>query len=129
MAEVSLPRLSFLEQSSSRHEQKICYGDLHRARAPAPPPEFVPDERMAASIARSKESARAYRESRRPPDKPRRSKYVMSERVRVRMLELVRDYRKSQRETAEILTREFPDEKSVITKNDVYVWCRELRKR
>lgn len=40
-APVTLPVIKALQDTKP---VKLCYGDLHRANAPPPPPEFVPDE-------------------------------------------------------------------------------------
>lgn len=64
-APVTLPRLSCLRNAEAA-PPKICYGDLHRAAAPAPK-VFVPDERTLADREHRRKRGQAWRARVAPP--------------------------------------------------------------
>ncbi len=111
-AAVTLPQLNFLRGYTKEQQVKVCYGDIHRALAPTPPPEFVPDEYTLKQRAKHREWERQSRiKATLKGPQPRRFNqhpYDWRPEIIARMNELIDDYKKSRREVAEILNKEYP---------------------
>lgn len=125
-APITLPRLS-IQRDAETPRPKICYGDLHRAAAPAPR-VFTPNADTLADRARREVWRKRYlaKKATLAPLKPKQG-YDWRPQIVARMIELISDYGLCRRVVAEKLNAEFPQPHPVNKSAVVMKFLRETK--